>query len=204
MNWGEIISLLNQGEGQALEFDKSIPSQEDIAREYVAFSNSDGGKIIYGIDDKNKHLTGVEEEEGLVERLTNIGRDICHPPIVPIIEMIDQGGKKLIIIEIKEGEEKPYFTDDICYIRDSDRSRAAREKEIEEIKSPWASQDLNKRQKKALQYVSEHGQIKNSEYREAYNVSHKTAHIELSLMVEKKLLESQGAGRNTHYTLPPM
>lgn len=203
MTWDEIIQLLNQGEGQSVEFDKFIPSADDIAREYVAFSNSDGGRLILGIDDKNKHLMGVEIEDGTIDNLMNIGKEKCIPPITPHIEIMDQGGKKILTLTINEGDEKPYRTDEICYIRDGNISRPAREQEEDEIKSPWAGKELNKRQKRALQFINEHGLITNREYREAFNVSHKTAHIELTLMVEKKILDSQGAGRNTHYTLPP-
>jgi predicted HTH transcriptional regulator len=202
MNWSEVIQLLNQGEGQSVEFDKTIPSPEDIAREFVAFANSDGGKIILGIDDKNKHLVGAEVDETTIDKIMAIGRDKCIPSITPVIEMIEQGDKKVLIITVNEGEEKPFKTDDICYIRDGNISRPAREKEEEEIKSPWSGQELNKRQKRALQFIAEHGQIQNKDYREAFNVSHKTAHIELTMLVEKKLLDSQGAGRSTHYTLP--
>ncbi len=203
-SWNEIIELLNQGEGQSVEFDKVIPSPDDVAREYVAFANSDGGRIILGIDDKNKHLMGVDLEEDSVEKLLDIGKTKCVPPITPVIEVIEQGEKKVIVIHVNEGDEKPYRTDDICYIRDGNISRPAREKEEEEIKSPWAGKDLNKRQKRAIQFISEHGAITNREYREAFNVSHKTAHIELTMLVEKQILDSQGAGRNTHYVLPPM
>ena len=203
MTWDEVIQFLNQGEGQQVEFDKVIPSPDDIAREYVAFANSDGGHLILGIDDKNKHLMGVEVGEDTNERLTKIGKEKCVPAVIPHIEILEQGGKKIIAITINEGDEKPFKTDEICYIRDGNISRPAREAEEEEIKSPWAGKDLNKRQKRALQFISEHGAITNREYREAFNVSHKTAHIELTLMVDKKLVEAQGAGRNTHYVLPP-
>lgn len=203
MTWDEIIQFLNQGEGQQVEFDKVIPSPDDIAREYVAFANSDGGHLILGIDDKNKHLMGIEIEADSIEKLTNVGKEKCIPPITPHIEVLDKNDKKIIAITINEGDEKPYKTDEICYLRDGNISRPAREAEEEEIKSPWAGKDLNKRQKRALQFIAEHGTITNREFREAFNVSHKTAHIELTLMVDKKLVEAQGAGRNTHYVMPP-
>lgn len=202
MTWDEIIQLLDQGEGQQVEFDKVIPSPDDIAREYVAFANSDGGHLILGIDDKNKHLLGVELEDNSVEKLMKIGSEKCIPAITPHIEIMERGEKKIIDITINEGDEKPYRTDEICYLRDGNISRPAREREEEEIKSPWAGKDLNKRQKRALQFITEHGAITNREYREAFNVSHKTAHIELTLLAEKQLVEAQGAGRNTHYILP--
>jgi predicted HTH transcriptional regulator len=203
MTWDEIMQLLEQGEGQQVEFDKTIPSPDDIAREYVAFANSDGGHFILGIDDKNKHLMGVDLEENTVDKLMKIGSEKCVPPITPRVELMERSEKRIIDITISEGDEKPYKTDEICYLRDGNISRPAREREEEEIKSPWAGEDLNKRQKRALQFITEHGAITNREYREAFNVSHKTAHIEMTLLAEKKLVEAQGAGRNTHYVLPP-
>ena len=203
MIWDELIQFLDQGEGQQVEFDKVIPSPDDIAREYVAFANSDGGHLILGIDDKNKHLMGVDIEENSLEKLMKIGQEKCVPAINPNIEIMERSGKKILSITINEGDEKPYRTDEICYIRDGNISRPAREREEEEIKSPWAGKELNKRQKRALQFITEHGAITNREYREAFNVSHKTAHIEMTLLSEKKLVEAQGAGRNTHYVLPP-
>ncbi len=203
MTWDEIMQLLEQGEGQQVEFDQTVPSPEDIAREYVAFANSDGGHLILGIDDKNKHLMGIEIEDNTVEKLMRIGKEKCVPAVTPHIELMERSEKRIIDITVAEGDEKPYRTDEICYIRDGNISRPAREREEEEIKSPWSGEELNKRQKRALQFISEHGSITNREYREAFNVSHKTAHIEMTLLVEKKLVEAQGAGRNTHYVLPP-
>jgi len=203
MIWDEIIQLLDQGEGQQVEFDKVIPSPDDIAREYVAFANSDGGHLILGIDDKNKHLMGVDLEENTVDKLMKVGSEKCIPAITPHVEIMERSGKHIIDVTVNEGDEKPYRTDEICYIRDNNISRPAREREEEEIKSPWAGKELNKRQKRALQFITEHGAITNREYREAFNVSHKTAHIELTLLAEKNLVEAQGAGRNTHYVLPP-
>jgi predicted HTH transcriptional regulator len=202
MNWDEIINLLEQGEGQAVEFEKGVPSADDLARELVAFSNSDGGKIIYGIDDKNKHLIGLEVDEKFPDWVLETARLRCDPPITPAVEIVEKNDKKIAIISVPEGDEKAYKTDDICYIRDVNISRPAREDEEEEIKSPWSGKDLNKRQKRALVFITEHGSITNREYREAFGVSHKTAHIELTIMVDKKLIIPQGSGRSTCYVLP--
>ncbi|OGC34426.1 hypothetical protein A2311_00095 [candidate division WOR-1 bacterium RIFOXYB2_FULL_48_7] len=202
MNWDEILQLLDQGEGQAVEFEKSLPSQDDIARELVAFSNADGGKIIYGIDDKNKHLIGVVPDNNFEDWVKEIGKNKCAPSIAPSIDIIDKAGKKIVIVNVPEGLDKPYKTDDICYIRDGSLSRPAKENEEKEITNPWSGKGLNKRQIRALQMMAEHGAITNREYREAFNVSHKTAHLELTMLEDKRLVKSEGAGRSTCYILP--
>jgi predicted HTH transcriptional regulator len=202
ITWSDIVTLLEQGEGQSIEFEKSVPSGDDIARELVAFSNSDGGKVILGIDDKNKHLLGIDAGDDLESSIKVIGQKKCVPPVNPSIEIIEKAGKIIAIININEGDEKPYKTDDICYIRDGAVSRPAKEREEQEITSPWSGHGLNKRQKRILDFVTEHGSISNKDYREMFNISHKTAHLELTMLADKKILLCQGAGRSTKYILP--
>lgn len=62
--------------------------------------------------------------------------------------------------------------------------------------------DLNSRQKRALTYLKTHISIRNKQYRKEFDVSHKTAHIELVDLVEKGILVSEGLGRNSCYTWP--
>jgi len=202
MTWQDILDLLEQGEGQSVEFEKNIPSEDDIAREIVAFSNADGGKIIYGIDDKNKHLVGIDLNVNFEEKIKNIGKKRCSPSVDPQVEVIDKAGKTLVIINVPEGDDKPYRSDEICYVRDSKISRPAKENEVQELTNPWSGKGLNRRQIRAMQMISEHGSISNREYREAFNVSHKTAHIELTMMADMNLVLTEGAGRSTCYTLP--
>ncbi|MFA5839309.1 MAG: RNA-binding domain-containing protein [Candidatus Margulisiibacteriota bacterium] len=202
MNWDDILTLLEQGEGQSVEFEKNVPTDDDLARELVAFSNADGGKIIYGLDDKNKHLVGIDDITNFEERVKKITKNHCEPLIEPQVEFIDKAGKKLVVISVPEGVDKPFRSDDICYIRDGKISRPAKENEVKAITNPWSGKGLNKRQIRALQIVTEHGSITNRDFREAFSVSHKTAHIELTLLSDKKLLQTEGAGRSTCYTLP--
>lgn len=199
MTWDDIIELLEQGEGLSVEFEKSIPSADDIVRELVAFSNGDGGKIIYGLDDKSKHLIGVETDSHFEDWVKDIGKNHCTPPITPSLEIIEKAGKKIAILTVLEGVDKPYKSDDICYIRDGSVSRPAKDNEEKEITNPWSGKGLNRRQIRVLAIIQEHGSVTNREYREAFNVSHKTAHLELTMLEDKKLVKSEGAGRSTRY-----
>lgn len=61
--------------------------------------------------------------------------------------------------------------------------------------------DINKRQEETLVFLTKNEFIKNKRYRELFNVSHKTAHIELVQLVENKLLLTKGMGRSTRYVL---
>jgi predicted HTH transcriptional regulator len=202
MTWEDILALLDQGEGQAVEFEKSIPSEDDIARDIVAFANADGGKIVYGLDDKNKHLVGVDYHPELKEQIEKIGKNHCSPPISLTVEMVEKSDKKMFVISIPEGDDKPFRSDEICYVRDGSVSRPAKENEVKELTNPWSGKGLNKRQIRSMQMIAEHGNITNREYREAFSVSHKTAHIEMTILADQGLVLTEGAGRSTRYILP--
>ena len=62
--------------------------------------------------------------------------------------------------------------------------------------------DLNARQEKALHFIAKQGSIKNKQYRKLFNVSHKTAHLELAELVQKQKVIIVGSGRSTCYRLP--
>jgi predicted HTH transcriptional regulator len=199
MTWENILELLEQGEGQSVEFEKNIPPEDDIAREMVAFSNADGGRIVYGIDDKSKHLIGVTLDGHFEDWVKEIGKKHCNPPITPAIEIIEKSDKKIVVLNIPEGLDKPFKSDEICYLRDGNLSRPTKDNEEKEITNPWSGKGLNKRQIRVLQIITEHGSVTNREYREAFSVSHKTAHLELTMLEDKRLLKSEGAGRSTRY-----
>ena len=58
---------------------------------------------------------------------------------------------------------------------------------------------LNHRQEKSLDYFKDHEFIKNKDYRHLFDVSHKTAHIELVDLMKKGYIYQEGAGRSTCY-----
>ena len=62
-------------------------------------------------------------------------------------------------------------------------------------------QKINSRQIKALRFLSINDNVRNKQYRNMFDISHKTAHLELSDLVEKGILVIKGSGRSTCYEL---
>jgi predicted HTH transcriptional regulator len=60
---------------------------------------------------------------------------------------------------------------------------------------------LNDRQKQVIVFMQKNPTIRNQVYREMFGISHKTAHIELTELVNKGVFVQEGAGRSTHYVL---
>lgn len=69
----------------------------------------------------------------------------------------------------------------------------------EQAAAPPATVGLNDRQRKALEIIREQGKITNRDYRKLLGVSNKTAHQELRVMVERKVIRRQGFGRGVMY-----
>lgn len=62
-------------------------------------------------------------------------------------------------------------------------------------------EDLNNRQKKAIEYLKQKGEITNREYRSINSVSNVIAAFELQALIKKGKLRSEGRGRATHYLM---
>ncbi|WP_069470148.1 RNA-binding domain-containing protein [Candidatus Marithrix sp. Canyon 246] len=102
--------LIAQGENSGLEFKSVKVSVDKIAKEFVAFSNSQGGILLLGVED-NGDITGVEESnKNYEEWITNIARNNVNPPIDIEIEQIHYHNKLIYKVEIAKGKDKPYQT----------------------------------------------------------------------------------------------
>lgn len=198
VSWPDIVKLLQQGEGPTLEFIPKIKNSKDLTKVVIGFANAQGGIVVAGIDDKNGHLIGVDHDK---DWAMQVCKTECEPAVsVQAGEML-RNQKRILVLQVKEGVNKPYRTiDGSVLTREGAETRQASAEEQKKL-NPWGVGGLNPRQKKAMQYVSENGSISNMQYREINEVSHKTAHIELTELVEKGVIRVEGQGRSTCYVL---
>ena len=106
----EIKILIAGGETSKVQFKRTFRAAEDIANELVAFSNSRGGLLIIGIDDKKGTITGLTYEE--LQKIGNLvaaaANDGVRPSVYPIVDTIDIDGKMVMTVEVEKGMEAPY------------------------------------------------------------------------------------------------
>ena len=198
VTWPDIIKLLQQGEGPNVEFLPKIKNSNDLTKVVVGFANAQGGIVVAGLDDKNGHLIGVDHDK---DWALNICKTECEPAVSVQVGDMLRNEKRIIVLQVKEGVNKPYHTvDGTVLTREGVETRQASAEEQKQL-NPWGVGGINPRQKKALQFISEQGSISNMQYRELCEVSHKTAHIELIDLVEKGVLIVEGQGRSTAYVL---
>ena len=74
-----IENLIQQGEGQTLDFKFEISDSKKIAKSLVAFANTDGGILLIGVKD-NGAIVGVrsDEEYYMIQAAANM---YCKPKI---------------------------------------------------------------------------------------------------------------------------
>jgi len=82
-----IDGLIKQGESEKLEFKKSLAEREEILRTITAFSNTSGGTIIIGIDER-KNIIGIKPEKGEIEGLDNSINQLIVPKVYPDFQLI--------------------------------------------------------------------------------------------------------------------
>lgn len=99
--------LIRQGEGLQVEFKKTLPHLEKIAKTLVAFANTKGGFLLIGIQD-DKFVSGISDVEEELFMLEKANQFHCQPMVSFAVHEEEVFGKKVLIIEIIEGLDKPY------------------------------------------------------------------------------------------------
>ena len=106
----EILDLISKGESSTVQFKERLPHQDSLVQEMVAFSNTKGGVLIIGVNDKTGSLNGLsfDEIQTINRQLVNVASQSVFPSITITTETVNVEGSNLIVVGIKEGFSKPY------------------------------------------------------------------------------------------------
>lgn len=129
MTQNELMETISNGENSYIEFKEENIRAKDLAEEIVAFANSEGGIILIGISDDGD-IMGVKDKK-IEEKIMNICRNNCIPNIIPIYNEFILSDKRVSVIDIPKGLNKPYYTvDHKYYIRVGTTKRIASREEL--------------------------------------------------------------------------
>ncbi|KAB2850425.1 MAG: ATP-binding protein, partial [Ignavibacterium sp.] len=78
MKYRELLDLIEEGENIQCEFKREFSTPEKIARGLMAFANTKGGFMLFGVDD-DKKIVGVESEKETAELVVNTAKNLCEP-----------------------------------------------------------------------------------------------------------------------------
>ena len=137
---------LFSGESKNVEYKVTLPDKsEKYMKTIVAFANTQGGKLIVGIDDKTHEIVGVENEIlfQVMDGIANAISDSCVPQIIPDIEPQTVDGKTVIVVSVEAGKNRPYYLkskgkENGTYIRVAGTSRQAFPEKIRELEMEGA------------------------------------------------------------------
>jgi predicted HTH transcriptional regulator len=131
MNKKDARRLIKAGEGIDREFKRKFSSPEKIAKELIAFANTRGGYLFFGVDDDGS-IRGVESEKGEAELATDAATNYCEPPVEHVVHFLELEGKEVVVVETPESKTKPHriqdYLDDVdvnvaaIYVRVNDKS----------------------------------------------------------------------------------
>lgn len=103
---------LFSGESKNVEYKITVPEKsEKYMKTVVAFANGEGGKIVFGIDDKTLEIVGMDIDNiyKTMDAITNAISDACEPVIRPDVALKTVKNKTVIVVEILPGAERPYY-----------------------------------------------------------------------------------------------
>ena len=135
------IAEILAGESKNVEFKEDLPEKSiKYMKSVVAFANGAGGKIIFGIADKTREVIGFDKEDVFkkMDAIANAVSDSCEPAIIPDITLQTVKGKTVIVVEISEGRQRPYYIkapgrDGGVYVHLAGTTRLADEYMIKEL-----------------------------------------------------------------------
>ena len=105
---------LFSGESKNIEYKITLPDKsEKYMKTIVAFANTQGGKLIVGIDDKTHEIVGVTNEIlfQLMDGIANAISDSCMPQIIPDIEPQTIDGKNGYYCVRRSWKESPILSE---------------------------------------------------------------------------------------------
>lgn len=134
------------GESKNIEYKVALPDKsEKYMKTIIAFANTQGGKLIVGVDDETHQVVGVTNDIlfQLMDGIANAVSDSCVPQIIPDISPQTIDGKTVIVISVEAGKNRPYYLkskgkENGTYIRVAGTSRQAFSEKIKELEMEGA------------------------------------------------------------------
>ena len=106
MKADELLHIIRMGETSTVQFKERIDDAYKLGCELTAFSNSLGGQLLIGVNDKTGELNGLsfEELQKLTTLVSNTASENVKPSILVQTETIDVDGQVILIVTVPEGK----------------------------------------------------------------------------------------------------
>jgi len=206
-----IRKLIAQGEHQQQDFKFEISDSKKIARTLVAFSNTDGGKLLVGVKD-NGVIAGVrsDEEFYMIEAAAQL---YCKPQVHYKLKEWKIDGKILLEVDIpKDDANMPYSAPDkdgkwMVYIRVKDQNLLANRV----LLNVWRLQHRNTgitirytdKEKILLTYLEDHQDVTLSKFKRIAGINQKVAEKVLVDLIVLNIIKMEVMEKSVLYRFHP-
>lgn len=201
-----IYDLIKQGEDQQLDFKQHISSPYKIARTIVAFANSEGGRIVIGVDDSGD-VVGVDVEQEKY-MMVQAGKKFCDPPVFIRFITMEEKRETILIAEIEASEKEHRALDEtgewLHYVRVRDQSVLVPDNEEQRHADKHNLKPIPifaEENQSLLHYLKENEFITIKEYMKMMNISYGIAKRSLNDLVEDKTLGMEEMNHRLQYYL---
>ncbi len=137
MNSTELKEIIGNGETTRAQFKSDVNNVISIAQEMVAFSNTKGGLIIIGVNDKTGKIIGLSFQD--IQRIYNLlstaAQDHVKSPIFISTETVNVDNNRVIVVSVPEGSDKPHTDKDgVVWVKNgSDKRKVISKEELSRL-----------------------------------------------------------------------
>ncbi|MDP4220292.1 MAG: ATP-binding protein [Bacteroidota bacterium] len=193
VNRRDVMALLAEGEGLRIEFKRHFSSPEKIAKEMIAFANTKGGTILFGVDDDGS-VFGLHSEKSELSEIEHVSKFLCDPPVAIACDVIPWSGHKdIIAVTVLPSENRPHtlveydssgkrVTDGpkTGFVRVKDKSMQASKEVMSVMRSrrsdaPPLRIAIGYNERALFKYLEEHERITVQEFADLVNISRRRA-----------------------------
>lgn len=139
----ELLQMRDLAEAGQIQFKERANDRYDIGCEMVAFSNSRGGKLVIGINDKSGAINALSyrELQETTNLLTSIASENVIPNVLIDVDNVPISGGAVVVVTISEGKNKPYHDNKgIIWVKNgADKRKVFDNSELAEMMSECGS-----------------------------------------------------------------
>ncbi len=189
----ELFDLIASGEGSDVEFKRQFSTPEKIAKEIIAFANTRGGYILFGVDDDGT-VVGVRSEKSELEEIEHAADFMIDPPAEIVAENVHAGrGLDIVMIRVPESATKPHVLveydssgrrskvqSNIGFVRFQDKSVQASREVMNVLRGehpagPPLQLSIGFNERALFEYLEKYGKITVNEFAELVNIGRRRA-----------------------------
>ena len=216
MSHEDLKRLVLMGEGAHLEFKNRVPRPAKIAREVIAFANTDGGTVLIGVDDDGTILGLRDAEEELFALSTALAERVEPPVEVEISAVRVSRRRDVLVVTVPASAERPHIlmpeagtegeaARQHVYVRVDDQSVEASRESVRVMRAEGRGEAVaftfGEPERRLLEYLDRHERITVSEYARMAEMPPWRASKTLVALVRAGIVRLHpGRGGEDHFT----